>query len=116
MARDETLAQLEKRLDELEGGRQSKDEARRLWAQVREETDLDKLLKQLQVATSDRRAPNRARIHGVIDDVLANDGNVLPVSWTIIVTSSEPCVIIAVTVVTLTVCDTEPEPGPIISG
>jgi hypothetical protein len=101
------LAKIESRIAALEQhlGGQDRDEIRRLWSEVRNETSVTGLLDHLRTATADRRPPQRAQIHGTIDTLVANGDNGLLVTPTIVVTSSEPCVIIVATIITLTVCD-----------
>lgn len=102
------LAQLEKRVSRLEkncGEGPDIEEIRQLWKSIREERDVEKLFRKLKEATKDRKPPQRAVVHGMIDTLLANEGRVEPATPTIIITSSEPCALVVFTAITVTICD-----------
>jgi len=102
------VAELESRLAALEQKSRSADEEhlQRLWAEVKEIRDVDTLLARLRQQVEGRTPVKRAAVHGVIDGIVANgDGAIATPATTIILTSSEPCMIIVVTAITLTICD-----------
>ncbi len=99
------LGLLEERIRKLEAGDNDGKAVKRLWESVRDERDVDVLLSRLREATAHRTMPSRATTHGTIDAILDNGGNMNFTPTPIIATSSEPCVIIVVTLVTATVCD-----------
>lgn len=102
------LTQLERRVSRLEkscNNGPDREEIRQLWESIREERDVETLFRRLREATKDRKPPQRAVVHGMIDTLLANGGGVEPATPTILVTSSEPCALVIFTAITATICD-----------
>ena len=111
MSEADRVAELEARVAELERGSGStpaRADLERLWSEVKQAQDIEVLLSRLKDEMQGRSRPDRAQVHGVMDQIMKGQGGdqfVATPALTIVVTSSEPCVIIVVTVVTLTVCD-----------
>lgn len=97
----ERISQLEKSWNQYN----NREEVKRLWASIRDEKDVEALFRKLKEATKNRKPPQRAVVHGVIDNLLANGDGVEPATPTIILTSSEPCALVIFTAITVTICD-----------